>query len=291
MGGLVTVVVQGLSVGSIYALLALGYAMIYSVSRMSNFAHGDFAMVGVIVFLTALPHHSPLVAAIVVVPVIAAGIAVTTAFGVYRPVFSAPKVNSFICAIGVSIFLENLGVVIWGPATRPFPTLGGGSYVNFAGVRVRDFDLGLIAVLIVLTTAVTVYVTRTRVGIASRALAEDRNAARLMGIPVNRLIYLTFLIGGLLSGVSGLCYAMYFAVAWPLMGFTPILKAFVATVAGGLGSLPGAVFGGLVLGLAESIGGRYISTGYEDAISFGLLIVILLVRPQGLLGGKAVAKV
>lgn len=286
-----TVIVQGLSVGSIYALLALGFAMIYSVSRMSNFAHGDFAMVGVLIFLVALPAIGVLAASLVVVPVIAGAVAVTTAIGVYRPLLSAPKVNSFIAAIGVSIFLENLGIVIWGPATRSFPTLGGDTHLSFQGIRFRVFDIVLIGVLILLTATVTLYLRYTRYGVASRAIAEDINGAKLMGIPTNRLIYLTFAIGGVLSGVSGLAYAMYFGVAWPLMGFWPILKAFVCTVAGGLGSLPGAVLGGLVLGIAESIGGRYISTGYEDAISFGILIVILLVRPQGLLGTKQIVKV
>lgn len=290
MTELATIIVQGLSVGSIYALLALGFAMIYSVSRMSNFAHGDFAMVGVLVFIVTLSGNSLLVASLVVVPFIAGAIALTTVVAVYRPVLEAPKVNSFICAIGVSIFLENLGIVIWGPATRNFPTMGD-RYLSIMGIHLRVFDLFLIGVLIVLTSAVTLYIRFTKVGIASRALAEDRTAAKLMGIPANRLIYLTFLIGGVLSGVSGLAFAMYFGVAWPLMGFTPILKAFVCTVAGGLGSLPGAVVGGIVLGLAESIGGRYISTGFEDAFSFGLLIVILLFRPQGLLGRKAVVKV
>jgi branched-chain amino acid transport system permease protein len=291
MHGFITIVVQGLSVGSIYALLALGFAMIYSVSLMSNFAHGDFAMIGVMLFLILLPSSGLLIAAIAVVPLIAGAVAVTTAVVVYRPVLKSAKINSFICAIGVSIFLENLAIVIWGPESRAFPTLGGDSYISIEGVRFRAFDIALIGVLALLTLAVTLYIKYTKFGIASRALSEDAGAARLMGIPVNSMIYLTFAIGGILSGISGLSYAMYFGIAWPLMGFAPILKAFVCTVAGGLGSLPGAVLGGLILGVLESVGGRYISTGYEDAISFGILIVILLVRPQGLLGRKVNVKV
>ena len=292
MRTVIEVTLEGLSVGSIYALLALGFAMVYGVSRMSNFAHGDFAMIGVLFFGTSLVGGGvPLGLAFVIVPVIAAAVAVAVAWGVYRPVFSAPRVNIFITGIATSIFLENLAIVIWGPGNRSFPSLWEGQRLTVSGVGVPYLDIFLIVLLVVLASLVTVFVRNTKAGIASRAVAEDRTAATLMGVRVNRLVYLTFLIGGLLSGVSGVAYGMYFGVADPLMGFTPILKAFVAVVAGGIGSLPGAVLGGLVLGLAESVGSRFIASGFADAISFAVLVVILLVRPQGLLGKVPIEKV
>lgn len=288
----IDIVTQGLAVGSIYALLALGFAMVYGVSRMSNFAHGDFAMIGAMFFATSLVGRSiPVPLAFVIVPLIAAGVAVTVAWAVYRPVFSAPRVNLFIVGIGTSIFLENIAVVIWGPATKPFPSLWAGQSIHIAGTVVPVLNVFIMGLLVLLTTAVSIFVMKTKAGIASRAVAQDMRTAMLMGVGVNRLIYLTFVIGGILSGLSGVAYAMYFGIADPLMGFTPILKAFVAVVAGGIGSLPGAVLGGLALGLAESVGARYISTGYEDAISFGLLVAILLIRPQGMLGKRRVEKV
>jgi branched-chain amino acid transport system permease protein len=286
------IITQGLAVGSIYALLALGFAMEYGVSRMSNFAHGDFAMIGAMFFGTSLVGGSiPVPLAFIVVPLISAAVAVTVAWAVYRPVFSAPRVNLFIVGIGTSIFLENTAIVIWGPATRPFPSLWAGQSIHIAGTVIPVFSMFIVGLLILLTTAVSIFVLKTKAGIASRAVAQDVRTAMLMGVGVNRLIYLTFVIGGILSGLSGVTYAMYFGITYPLMGFTPILKAFVAVVAGGIGSLPGAVLGGLVLGLAESVGARYISSGYEDAISFGLLVAILLIRPQGILGKRRLEKV
>ena len=288
----IEIITQGLAVGSIYALLALGFAMVYGVSRMSNFAHGDFAMIGAMFFATSLVGGSvPVPFAFIVVPLISAAVAVTVAWAVYRPVFSAPRVNLFIVGIGTSIFLENTAIVIWGPATRPFPSLWAGQSIHIAGTVVPVFSVFIVGLLVLLTTAVSLFVLKTKAGIASRAVAQDVRTAMLMGVGVNRLIYLTFVIGGILSGVSGVTYAMYFGITYPLMGFTPILKAFVAVVAGGIGSLPGAVLGGLVLGLTESVGARYISSGYEDAISFGLLVAILLVRPQGILGKRRLEKV
>lgn len=278
--------------GGVYALLTLGFSMVYGVVRMTNFAHGDFYMVGVLVFITmSLGGPIPLPWAFVIVPVISALVAFLVAWGLYRPLFGAPRVNLLIVAIGTSIFLENLAIRIWGPETRSFPTLWEGRALSVTGIRIGYLEVLTILLTVGLMLSVIALVKRTRVGVAMRAVSEDLTTARLMGVEVNRIIYITFLIGGILGGFGGLIFATYFSAADPLMGFVPTLKAFAAAVLGGIGSIPGAIVGGYTLGMAESMSGRYISSGYQDAIAFGILIVILLVRPEGIMGKRTIEKI
>jgi branched-chain amino acid transport system permease protein len=285
-------IADGLALGSIYALLTLGFSMVYGVVQMTNFAHGDFYMVGVLLFTTITAGGSiPLPWAFVLIPAVSAVIALVVAVTVYRPLFGAPRLNLLITAIGMSIFLENFSMRVWGPDTRAFPTLWEGQTVGLGTVTISYLQIFSLFLTLALMASVLLFVRRTRAGVAMRAVAEDIPAARLMGINVNRIVYLTFVISGILGGFGGLIYALYFGAADPLMGFIPTLKAFAAAVVGGIGSIPGAIVGGFTLGLAESLSGRFISSGYQDAIAFFVLIVILLVRPQGIFGKKSVEKV
>lgn len=286
-----TVVIAGLSVGSIYALLALGYAMIHTVTGMGNFAQGDFAMPGAMLFTIFLVGSAvPLSMSFVFVGITAVILALIVVVVIYRPVFNGPRINLFMTGIAASLIIENAAAAIWGSQTRYFPSLWGGHSVKVLGARVPMVTFLLLGSLAVLTAAGTYMLKRTRLGVAMRASAEDWNTAILMGIPVQRVTYMTFAFGGVLSAVSIVGYGMYFGVMWPLVGFDSILKAFVATIFGGLGSLPGAVVGGFAVGLLESVGSLYVSTGYQNAISFGLLVVILLIRPRGLFGKVATQK-
>jgi branched-chain amino acid transport system permease protein len=216
--------------------------MVYGVVRMTNFAHGDFYMVGMLLFTTVLAgSQTPVPVGFVVVPVVSALVALAVSRGIYRPLFGAPRINLLIMAIGASIFLENVAIRIWGPQTRPFPTVLGDGSVNVGLVSISYLQLLTFGITLALTAVVVVFVKSAKAGVAMRAVAEDIPAARLMGINVDRIIYLTFLISGVLAGFGGLIFGMYFSSADPLMGFIPTLKAFAAAVLGGIGSIPGAI--------------------------------------------------
>lgn len=290
----------GIQVGALYALIAVGYTMVYGVLRLINFAHGDVYMVGAFVGLTL---SSRIGFAAAATPAGFAGVFILTLvssaiLGViierfaYRPLRNAPRITALITAIGVSLLLEALAQLFWGAAPQFFPTMFRLKPVTLGAVQVSSNYLLILTASVLLMTALWYVVTRTRVGKAMRAVSWDRDAAALMGINVNRVISFTFALGSALAAAAGLLVAALTNVKIdPYIGVLPGLKAFVAAVVGGIGSIPGALIGGLVMGLAETFVGASPYSTWRDAIAFLLLILILIFKPTGLTGKAAVEKV
>lgn len=280
--------INAISIGSLYALMAIGLAMVYGILRLINFAHGDLIMVGSYATLFLTFAHVPFwIAAL-------AGIAVAGLTGLimervaYRPIRGAQDVSMLLTSFAVTIFLENLGILLFNPSSRPFsaPTLLN-SALSIGPLRVNSVDIIAIVVAGILLILLTFFITRTETGTSMRAVSQDLLASRLMGININRVFVFAFGIGSLLAGVVGILWSTRVGKIDPLMGFYPVLKAFVASVIGGLGSLPGAVLGGYILGILEILLQGILPsflTPFRDAFVFGILIVLLLFRPNGLLG-------
>lgn len=292
---------NGISLGSVYALIAIGYTMVYGIVKLINFAHGDILMIGAYsgyyVFQWSQGTQSPMVTllfAFLFAMFLSALIGVIIEKTCYKPLRNAPRINALITAIGVSIVLENGSRVLpfMGPNYRqviiPQTFIGN---LSFAGLNVSKVQLLTLAVSLGLMLVLTLFVAYTRTGKAMRAVSHDGPAALLMGISVNKIISITFAIGAALGGAAGVLYAMNFPMLDPYMGIMPGLKAFVAAVFGGIGSIPGAMIGGLVMGVAETLTKGFISTKLADAVAFAILILILLVRPAGLLGKATREKV
>jgi len=294
--------VQGLAWGSVYALIALGYTMVYGVLRLINFAHGDILMVAAYIALFAITlWHLPLLLALLLAIAACALLGALIERGAYRPLRNQPRLAALITAIGVSLFLENLAQLLFGAAPRPFPTeIGGrlGALMALASQRCRQslqIQIEPNQIFIIITSAgllilLHLLVSRTRFGRAMRAISFDREAASLMGINTDRIISLTFALGSGLAAVAGVLIALGWPKVWPLLGFSPGIKAFIAAVLGGIGSIPGAVLGGMTLGMAEYMTAGYISSDYKDAIAFAILIIILLIRPKGITGKGMIEK-
>lgn len=281
--------VNGLVLGSMYALIAVGFSMIYSIVRLINFAHGDVAMIGAFsTFLVFAAAGLPLWVIVPATLAVGAAVAAVIEFLVFRPQRQAPQVNGFITSLGVSILIQNVGILLLSaqPRSVRLPGLLRTNH-DFFGARVTTLDILIVAATLISLLVLTLFVKRTRLGIAMRATSENVAAAQLMGIPVNRVITAAFAVGGALAGLAGLMWGGRYGQIDPLMGFVPGLKAFVAAVIGGVGSLAGAALGGYLLGMAEiMIVGMLPSEygSYRDAFVFGLLILVLLVMPNGLLG-------
>src|SRR5213082_1923399 len=293
--------INGLALGSIYALIALGYTMVYGVLRFINFAHGDVFMVGAFCgFYLApqanriLPPHSVPAAAAVLL----ASMVVCAALGIiieklaYRPLRSRPKLTVLITAIGVSLFLEYGGQFVFGADPKSFPELMPDRPLEGTGaLTITTIQLAAFIVTISLLVALTFIVKRTRLGMAMRALSNNATAAALMGVNIDTVVSFTFGLGSALAGAGGILFALSYPSIDPLMGLLPGIKAFVAAVLGGIGNIPGAAVGGTVLGVVETfVGGSAFST-YRDAIAFALLIIILLFRPTGIFGRAQIEKV
>jgi branched-chain amino acid transport system permease protein len=289
--------INGVSLGSIYALIALGYTMVYGIVLLINFAHGDILMIGAYTafFVLGAVGGGPvgMLAAFVV------SMAVCATFGIgierlaYRPLRSAPRLNSLITAIAVSLILENGARVLpfIGPNPRQFP---GPKVVNIrlgGGLSISNVQIIVIFSSALLMLALNYIVNYTKRGKAMRAVSFDLKVASLMGIPVNRIISFTFALGSVLAAAGGVLFASAYPQVNPLMGMMPGLKAFVAAVLGGIGSIPGAMLGGFILGIAETFTKGFISSQFSDAISFSILIIVLLIRPAGILGRKTGVKV
>jgi branched-chain amino acid transport system permease protein len=291
--------VNGIAWGSIYALIALGYTMVYGVLRLINFAHGDVIMVGAYTALFAASalgaDTQPTIVKALLVLLIA--MAACALLGVviervaYRPVRRQPRLVSLITAIGVSLLLENLGNVIFGARPRAFPELLPSRRVAVGTIVVGSHQLLVLAVAVALMAILQLIVHRTRVGKAMRAVSFSADAARLMGIPTDQIIAFTFAVGSALAAAAGVLVGLYLPRVDPLMGLIPGIKAFVAAVLGGIGNIPGAMVGGLVMGIAETMVVAYLAPTYRDAIAFAILILILLFKPGGLLGRAEVEKV
>ncbi len=280
-------VISGISLGSIYAIIALGYTMVYGIAKMLNFAHGDVIMVGAYISFCATSYWgmSPFMSVIV-------SMLVCTVLGVvierlaYRPLRQATSLAVLITAIGVSYLLENLALLIWTSNPKVFTSIvGTGSVKLFGGqMSITTVTLVTIAVCVAIMIGLTLFTSKTKMGKAMRAVSEDKGAAQLMGINVDTTISVTFAIGSGLAAVAGVLLCSAYPTLTPMTGFMPGIKAFTAAVFGGIGSVPGAMIGGILLGIIEIFGKAYISTQLSDAIVFAVLIIVLLVKPTGLLG-------
>ncbi len=294
--------VNGLTLGSIYALIALGYTMVYGIVKLINFAHGDIMMMGAyagyFVLMAAGPTIPGLLGAFVSAMVLCGFLALAIERLAYRPLRNAPRLNSLITAIAVELILQNFMRVLpfVGPNPRPFPTM---KIVNLSIIKgaegtllsVSNLQLIVFISSIVLMVLLNFIVNKTKTGKAMQAVSFDLQASSLMGINVNRIIAITFLIGAVLAGAGGVLYATAYPQVDPMLGYIPGLKAFVAAVLGGIGSVPGAMVGGVLLGIVETLTKGYINSQFADAISYSLLIVILLVKPTGIFGKKKTVKV
>jgi branched-chain amino acid transport system permease protein len=287
---------NGIAAGSIYALIALGYTMVYGILKLINFAHGDVFMLGAFVGFygggwaaqrtqgnTAAGFGTA--AAIMILAMVVCGlVGYLNERIAYRPLRNAPRIASLITAIGVSFFLEYGGQMVFGPDPKFFPTLVPKNIINFAGVTTTNYQMIVLVVALIFMGLLQYIVYGTKFGRAMRAVSFNFETASLMGIPTDRVISTTFIIGSALAGVAGILYGLSYPKIDPLMGIMPGLKAFVAAVLGGIGNVPGAVVGGLVIGIIEAFVGGSQYSNYRDAIAFVILIVILLFRPSGLFG-------
>ena len=283
----VTQVLNGLGLGSIYALVALGYSMVYGIVQLINFAHGDIIMVGgYMVYLVMVVLGLPLWLAVVAALLVCAAAGMLMERLAYHRLLTkgVPRISLLITAIGVSIFLQNAFMLLFNSDPKSMPTMFGKDMIELAGQSISLPTLLNIVVSVVMMVLLQLLVNRTKVGKAMQATSEDAGAAKLMGINTNRIITFTFAVGSALAAVGALLYCNTYPQISPTMGNLFGLKAFVAAVLGGIGSIPGAMLGGYLLGVAEVLTKAYISSEFTDAVVFGILIVVLLVKPAGILG-------
>ena len=293
--------INGLAVGGIYALIALGYTMVYGVLKLINFAHGDLFTYGGYLGLTlltsfALQGHLGTFGAIAILTAMVMGLVgimgVVLERAAYRPLRESPRLSAVVSALGASIFLQNTLMLIYGARFQVYPEgLLPQVAVSLFGLQVPLIRILVVLASVVMMTALYLFVQKTKVGTAVRAAAIDQGAARLMGIDVNKVVSLVFLIGPALGGSAGLLVGLYYGQVNFTMGWVYGMKAFTAAILGGIGNIPGAMVGGLLLGVIEALGAAYISIAWKDAIAFCVLILILIVRPTGLLGERVAEKV
>ena len=284
--------ISGLNLGSIYALIALGYTMVYGIAKMLNFAHGDIIMVGAYsVIVSAVTLKLPPIVAILIAVVVCAALGVTIEFLAYRPLRQSPPLAVLITAIGVSYLLQNLALLIFGPEQKSTPALFDLPSLTLGGVTVDGITLLTLGVTAAIMVGLTLFINLTRMGKAMRAVSEDRDAAELMGISVNKTITITFAIGSALAAVASVFFGATYTYIKPTTGSMPGIKAFTAAVFGGIGPIPGAMLGGILLGLIEQLSKVYISTLWSDAVVFGVLVLVLVFKPAGLLGKRVREKV
>ncbi|MBR5766247.1 MAG: branched-chain amino acid ABC transporter permease [Lachnospiraceae bacterium] len=289
---MVSYLINGISLGSVYAIIALGYTMVYGIAKMLNFAHGDVIMIGgYMAFCSTSYLGWP------VIPSVLFAMTVCTMLGIlierlaYKPLRDASSLAVLITAIGVSYFLQNSALLIWSSNPKAFPNM-----VNLPNLVIGDVQISSVAIVtiiacIVIMIALTTFTNKTKLGKAMRAVSEDKGAAQLMGINVNATISMTFAIGSGLAAIAGVLLCTAYPTLMPTTGAMPGIKAFTAAVFGGIGSIPGAMLGGILLGIIEIFAKAYISTQLSDAIVFAVLIIVLIVKPTGLLGKKMAEKV
>ncbi len=292
VGNVIEQLINGLRTGSIYALIALGYTMVYGIAKMINFAHGDVIMVGayaLYVFIVQL--KLPVPVAVILTIIVCSVLGITIERIAYKPLRKAPPLAVLITAIGVSFFLQNASQLIFSANPRPFESIVKLKTIKIGSISIAGITVVTLTVTLVTMAALTLFINKTKAGRAMRAVSEDKGAAQLMGINVNKTISLTFAIGSALAAIAGILFLSQYQSLNPTMGALPGIKAFVAAVLGGIGSVPGAMLGGILLGLIESISKAYINSELSDAIVFGVLILVLLLKPSGLLGKKRIEKV
>ena len=285
--------VNGITIGSIYVLIALGYSMVYGILQIINFAHADVLMIGTFIglmFCSGL--NVPILPTVILAAFCTALVGMSVERIAYRPVKSENRrMAVLVSALGMSIFLQNLARVIWGSRTHAFPT----------GIPIKLFEIGtvvitniqvIIMIVTLLVLAVLYYIVyKTKMGTAMRACSVSIDHAKLMGINANSIVALTFGIGTFMAAIAGICVGTYYDAVYPTMGYILGMKAFAAAILGGIGSIPGAVAGGFIIGIIETLGASYISSGYRDAYAFIIMVVVLIVYPSGLFGAKQLDKV
>ncbi len=291
-----TNLINGLSLGSVYAIIALGYTMVYGISKMLNFAHGDVIMVGAYISFCATAYlNVPVWVSVIMAMIVCTALGILIEGLAYRPLRGTGSLAVLITAIGVSYFLQNAALLIWGSAPKVFTSVFssfGQSISLFDGELTVTWEaLFTLLAAVIIMVGMTLFTGKTKVGKAMRAVSEDNGAAQLMGINVNSTISMTFAIGSALAAIAGVLLCSSYPALMPTTGAMPGIKAFTAAVFGGIGSIPGAMLGGILIGVIEIFGRAYISSELSDAIVFGVLIIVLLVKPSGLLGKKITEKV
>lgn len=286
--------INGLTLGSTYALTAIGYTMVFGILELVNFSHGSVYMVGAfltLIFITSfkLNFLISLLLSIVLTGILGVLVDKIALYPLRKK--NSPKVTALISTIGVSIFLQNLVMIVWGSETKNFPLVIDLGSINFLSTKITYLQIIIFLICIFLMISLNILVHKTKIGKAMRATSQNMEAAKLMGVDVNLVIAMTFFIGAALASVAGTMVGMYYQTVDPSMGFMAGLKAFAAAVLGGIGVLPGAMIGGLLIGVIETLAAGYIHAGYRDAIAFAILVLVLLIKPSGLMGKKAPKKV
>ncbi|HHU52737.1 MAG TPA: branched-chain amino acid ABC transporter permease [Clostridiaceae bacterium] len=287
---------NGLQIGSIYALIALGYTMVYGIALLINFAHGEVIMIGAYTAVFTIQlflanTNLPYILAVIPTVIICTLIGMLIERLAYKPLRNSPRISNLITAIGVSLFLQNLMMKLFGAQSRSVPSILNAEPLNFFGAKISFTTLVTIVVTTILTILLQLFIKKTKYGKAMTATSEDYGAAALVGISVDKTLTMTFAIGSALAGVASILWVSSYPQAGPMMGSMLGIKAFTAAVVGGIGLIPGAVLGGLVLGIVEALTKAFISSKLSDAIVFGLLILVLLIKPSGLLGEDRKEKV
>ena len=282
--------VNGITLGGVYALIAVGYTMVYGVIQLINFAHGEIYMLGGFMAYTLVAVLGmPFFPAFILTLLICALLGIILDFVAYRPLRKAPRLAALITAIGMSIFLQNMAMLIWGSQIKSYPRdilplFFSESAITFGDVSLSWLQLFILAITLSSMIILHLTIHKTRIGMAMRAISQDKTASALMGIGVNRVISFTFAIGSAMGGMAGILVGLYYNAIFPTMGYVAGIKAFAAAVLGGIGSVPGAMLGGGVLGIAEVMGAGYISSEYRDGISYAVMIAVILFKPSGLIG-------
>lgn len=284
--------INGLTLGSTYALIALGYTMVYGIVQLINFAHGEIYMFGAFVGLFLVMAGMNILIALLGAMIFCMLLGMLVERVAYRPIRGkSSRLSALISALGVSIFLSTLMALYRGTNTTRYPEVLGSSTYNLGSIQISSLQIIILVVSAFLMVGLQVMIQKTRLGKAMRACSQDLEASSLMGINVNQVISATFAIGSALAAAGGVMVGIYYNAVWPYMGQMAGMKAFAAAVLGGIGSVPGAMIGGLSLGVMEIMGVAYLSSSYKDAIAFAILILVLIIRPQGLMGRKTTKKV
>ena len=283
---------NGIIIGGIYAMMALGYSMVYGVLQIVNWAHADVLMFGTFIgMILSTVVGMPVIAMVLCAAFFTAALGMAVERLAYRPIKSENrKMAVLVSALGVSTFLQNLAQLIFGSTTQPFPTIQKVSY-KAGDVTISNMQIIILIVTAFMMLVLYIVVYKTKLGVAMRACSMNIDNARLMGINTNKIISLTFGIGAFMAGIAGVCVGTYYSAVYPPMGYLLGMKAFAAAILGGIGSIPGPMIGGFVIGIIESLGAGYLSSGYRDAYSFIVMILILVLRPSGIMGKKRINKV
>ena len=291
MDYLTTQLINGLAIGSIYALLSVGYSIIYSILNLINFAHGDLCMVGVFVCAAAIALTGNIFLAVVMACLVAALLGIVVEKLAYKPVRKASRAAPFVSAVGVAMIMRGIAQVVWGSSMQSFPQIIPFETYEIGDVSVSGLSINIFLIAAGIMVLVSLFVQKTRIGLSIRCVSQNFAASNLMGIQVNKIIGIVYAFGAVVGVLGMIFYATYYQSLFIAMGFAATVKAFTAALLGGLGSLYGAFLGGILLGVVEALGAGFISSGYRDAIAYGVLIIVLLIKPTGLFGAKENEKV